>query len=66
MAGLSRRGFLASTGALAATWGLAPQTLGAALAAPATPAYVPTTLLQTMRKRTVGTKQYLTLVTAPG
>ncbi len=66
MAGLSRRGFLASTGALAATWGLAPQTLGAALAAPATPADVPTTLLQTMRKRTVGTKQYRTLVTAPG
>lgn len=66
MGGLSRRGFLASTGVLAATWGIAPRTLGAALATPSAPADVPTTLLQTVRQRSVGTKQYRTLVSAPG
>lgn len=66
MAGLSRRGFLASTAGLAAVWGLPQATLGSALAAPLKPADVPTTLQQTIRQRSVGYKQYRTLVTAPG
>ena len=66
MAGLSRRGFLASTAGLAAVWGLPQATLGSALAAPLKPADVPTTLQQTIRQRAVGYKQYRTLVTAPG
>ena len=66
MAGLSRRGFLAATSGLAAMWGMPFGELGSALAAPATRGDVPTTLLQTIRQRTVGNKQYRTLATAAG
>ena len=66
MAGLSRRRFIAATAGLAAAWGLPQQTLGAALAAPLRPADVPTTLRETIRQRSVGTRQYRTLATAPG
>ncbi|MEI6621308.1 MAG: TIGR03767 family metallophosphoesterase [Actinomycetes bacterium] len=66
LSALSRRAFLASTAALAATWALPKEALGAVLAAPITPANVPTTLLSTIRHSTTAYKQYRTLVAAPG
>ncbi len=46
---LSRRTFIASTAALAATWGIAREVMGQALAAPLRLADSPTTLLQTIK-----------------
>ncbi len=66
MVELSRREFLAATAGLAAAWGLSRDLLGSALAEPAQPAEVPSTLLQTIRQRTVGTGQYRTLAASPG
>ncbi len=56
MAGMSRRSFIAVTGALAASVGLPRQVLGPALAAPAEPADVPTTLRETIRQSTNSSK----------
>ncbi len=67
MAHFSRRRFLGVSAGLAATWGLSPQLMGRALAAPETPADVPTTLLQTFRQSsTPVTGQYRTLLSGPG
>lgn len=67
MATLSRRGFIGLTAALAATVGLPQQALGRALAAPLTPADVPTTLQQTVLQRTVAQNiNFRTLTTGPG
>lgn len=66
MSGLSRRGFLALTGGLAAAWSLPMARLGAALAEPLTPADVPTTLRETIRQQPTGNRQYRALATAPG
>lgn len=66
MTSLSRRSFLALTGTLAATFGLPRDLLGSALAAPATPADVPTTLRETIRQAAASTRGYHTLRSAPG
>jgi metallophosphoesterase (TIGR03767 family) len=66
VASLSRRSFLAVTGALAASFGLPRDLLATALAEPATPADVPTTLRETIRQATSGNRGYRTLLTAPG
>lgn len=67
MPGLSRRGFLAAAGALSASLGLDLARVGPSLAAPLAPAVdAPSTLLQTIRQRTVGYRQYRTLVSSPG
>ena len=67
MAHFSRRRFLGVSAGLAATWGLSPQLMGKALAAPEAPADVPTTLLQTFRQSsTPVTGQYRTLLAGPG
>lgn len=66
MVELSRRRFMAATAGLAATWGLSREFMGNALAAPGDPADIPTTLLQTIRQRSVGVADYRTLATAPG
>lgn len=67
MASLSRRSFLAMTGVLAATVGMPRDLLAPVLAAPAQPpADVPTTLRETIRQATAGTRGYRTLLSAPG
>jgi metallophosphoesterase (TIGR03767 family) len=66
MARMSRRSFIAATGALAASVGLPRSVLAPALAAPARPADVPTTLRETIRQSTTGNRAYRTLRTAPG
>lgn len=66
MSGLSRRAFLATTGALAASFAVPADLLGKALAAPFTPSEATTTLQQTIRQLSTGYKQYRTLVTQPG
>ncbi|MEI6622534.1 MAG: TIGR03767 family metallophosphoesterase [Actinomycetes bacterium] len=67
MAGMTRRHFLRTTAALSAGLGLSYHAIGSALAAPLVPAKAaPSTLLQTVRQRTVGNLQYRTLVAAPG
>lgn len=57
---------MASTAALAAAWSLPREALGAVLAAPLTPANVPTTLLATVRHSSTAYRKYRTLVAAPG
>ena len=66
MTRMSRRSFMAFTGALAASMGLPRQMLAPALAAPTQPADVPTTLRETIRQSTTGNKAYRTLRTAAG
>ncbi len=67
MASLSRRSFLAITGALAATVGMPRDLLAPVLAAPTQPAAdVPTTLRETIRQATTGNRGYRTLLSAPG
>jgi metallophosphoesterase (TIGR03767 family) len=63
---LSRRSFLAISGGLAASLGLPRDLLGRALAAPAEPADVPTTLRETIRQASTGNRGYRTLRSAPG
>lgn len=64
--GLSRRQFLTGTAALAAAAALPFDLLGERLAASASPADVPTTLLQTIRQGAIAQGQYRTLTTGPG
>ena len=66
MGELSRRGFLAAVTASAAAWGLDPQVVGDALAAPLVPADVNSTLLQTVLQGSVRSSQYRSLTTGPG
>ena len=66
MAHMSRRSFIAFSGALAASVGLPTSMVGKALAAPITPADVPTTLRETIRQASTGNRAYRTLLTAPG
>lgn len=68
MGRMSRRSFLAFSGALAATLGMPREMLGTALAAPAPtqPMDVPTTLREAIRQSWVRNRAYRTLVTAPG
>ncbi len=66
MAHMSRRSFIAFSGALAASLGLPRSMVGSALAAPLAPADVPTTLRETIRQSTTGNRAYRTLLTAPG
>ena len=66
VSGLSRREFIASVTALAGVWAIPSELLGSALAAPAVPADVPTTLLETIRYGPVTSGIYRTLRTAPG
>lgn len=67
VAGLSRRQFLALTGALGASAGLNLANTGGALAAPVVPAGdAPSTLLQTVTQRAKGYRGYRTLTSAPG
>lgn len=66
MASMSRRSFMAFSGALAASLGLPRQMVGSALAAPLKPADVATTLRETIRQSTTGNRAYRKLLTAPG
>lgn len=66
MAAVSRRSFLSLSGTLALAVGLPHELLAPALAEPAAPADVPTTLRETIRQSTTGNKGYRTLVSAPG
>ena len=66
MAGLSRRGFLGATAALAAAWTLPYEALGNALAARALPGEGLTTLQQTIRLGSIQRGQYRTLKAAAG
>ena len=66
MTRMSRRSFMAFTGALAASVGLPRQVLAPALAAPTQPADVPTTLRETIRQSATGNKAYRTLRGAAG
>ena len=66
MAGLTRRAFLASSTALAASFALPTDALARALAAPLTPNPAPTTLQQTIRLSTTSVNGYRELVAAPG
>ncbi len=67
MAGLSRRGFIELTAALALGVGLPRDHLARAVAQPLTPADVPTTLQQTILQRTVAQNRHYRLLTAgPG
>ena len=66
MAGLSRRGFLGATAALAAVWALPYEPLGNALAAGAVPGEGLTTLQQTIRLGSIQRGQYRALKTAAG
>ena len=67
MAGLSRRRFLQLASMAAAATGLSQASIGQALATPAAPAVdAPSTLLQTVRQRTVGNLAYRTLVANGG
>lgn len=67
MSGLTRRAFIGTTAALAATLAVPADLLGKALAAPLTPASdAPTTLLQTIRQSQTANGKYRLLVAAPG
>ena len=66
MAGLSRRRFLATVGAVAAAWRLAPVSVGRALAVDPVPDVGVTTLDRTIRMGPAGPVRYRTLVPAPG
>ena len=66
MAGLSRRGFLASVSALAGAFSLDPGVLGTLLARRADPAQVASTLDATVLQGTGGNGRYRTLTTGPG
>ncbi len=57
---------MAVTASLAASLGLPREMLGAALAAPATPSPVPSTLQATVLQLTQGNRSYRTLVEGPG
>lgn len=66
MAGLSRRAFLATVGALSAAWAIPRDALGQVLAAPATPSDAPSTLQQTIRVGPIQSRNYRTLVPGIG
>ena len=66
MPNMSRRSFIAVSGALAASLGLPRSMVGSALAAPLAPADVPSTLRETIRQSSTGNRAYRTLLTAPG
>jgi metallophosphoesterase (TIGR03767 family) len=66
VAGLSRRAFLATVGALSTAWALPKAALGQALAAPIPVADQPSTLLQTIGYGPVQRGAYRTLVARPG
>ncbi len=66
MAGLSRRGFLAITGALAGSLGVPAPALARRLAQPLRPADVPTTLDQTVVITAPKSRQYRHLAAGPG
>lgn len=66
MPALSRRRFLGTVGALAAAWGIAPNTLGRALAEPLRASDAAATVAQTIRMTAPVVRQYRTLVFAPG
>jgi metallophosphoesterase (TIGR03767 family) len=66
VAGLSRRAFLATVGALSAAWAIPRQALGSALAADLTPSEAPSTIQQTIRIGPVQSRSYRTLSTGPG
>jgi metallophosphoesterase (TIGR03767 family) len=63
---MSRRQFMATVGALGAVWGIAPGSLGRALAAPAAPGRGGTTLDRVIRMMPPATRQYRTLAFSPG
>lgn len=66
MAALSRREFIATTGALAGAFMLPQDLLAQALAAPQTPSQIPTTLQQTIRLGQQTGPNFYQLTTAPG
>lgn len=67
MSGLTRRGFLGLTAALAASFSVPQTALARVLNQPLAPADVPTTLRQTVLQRSVAqSKFYRTLTTGPG
>lgn len=66
MSGLSRRAFLAAVGASAVAWAVPTRMLGRALASPAAPADVVTTLTQTIRLAAPHYRKYRTLAIGPG
>jgi metallophosphoesterase (TIGR03767 family) len=66
MTAMSRRSFLAASGVMAAAFCLPRDRLTTALAQPAAPADVPTTLRETIRQASSGNRGYRTLVSAPG
>lgn len=67
MTGLSRRRFLQTAAVTAAALGLPMSRVGSAFAAPLAPALsAPSTLLQTIRQRSIGNLEYRTLVPNAG
>lgn len=66
MAGLSRRGFLAASAAVASMWAIPFETLAQATAARAMPTEKLTTLLQTIRVGSIQRGQYRGLTAGPG
>ncbi len=66
MAGLTRRAFMASTAALAATFAIPRDALGAVLAAPLKPADIPSTLQGTITIGAPVYNQFRKLATGPG
>ena len=66
MAGLSRRSFLAASGALAASLGVPQQTLAARLVQPLVPANIATTVDQTIVLTAPKYRRYRHLATGPG
>ncbi len=66
MASLTRRAFMASTAALAATFAVPRDALGAVLAAPLKPADIPSTLQQTITIGAPVYNQFRKLATGPG
>ncbi len=66
MAGLSRRAFLATVGALSAAWAIPADALGGRLAQASTPGSAPSTLDRTIRLGSVARGSYRLLATGPG
>lgn len=64
--GLSRRGFLTATAALAGAWMLPKEFLAEVLAAPLRPSQAPTTLQQTIKLGPAVRNQWRNLVAGPG
>lgn len=66
MAGLSRRAFLATSAALAGTWGLSREAVARTLARPLALGEAGSTLQQTIAIGPVQSRNYRTLLSAPG